>query len=195
MYTLIDRHVANCFPKFSDAARLLNFYQLWLDDLFPRAKFGDGLAIIEKLGHSKRLQTMRREWIEEEKPKLSAAESEDVLEKALPNQRNHHDEMPIELRHDTDTVPSWASSVTQAPPAHSLGWSSALLSGDAPTQKLSILDEESDPMQVIEEGAPGDDDDDDELDALLREHEDGIDGNNGLTGPDISTGVNMSLGD
>ncbi|KAJ5681533.1 uncharacterized protein N7477_001473 [Penicillium maclennaniae] len=55
--------------EFSDAARLLNFYQLWLDELFPRAKFADGLAMIEKLGHSKRIQTMRREWIEEEKPK------------------------------------------------------------------------------------------------------------------------------
>jgi replication fork protection complex subunit Csm3/Swi3 len=44
-------------------------YQLWLDDLYPRAKFADGLAIIEKLGHQKRLQTMRREWIDEGKPK------------------------------------------------------------------------------------------------------------------------------
>ncbi|KAJ5108765.1 hypothetical protein N7456_005440 [Penicillium angulare] len=53
--------------EFSDAARLLNFYQLWLDDLFPRAKFADGLEIIEKLGHTKRIQTMRKEWIDEEK--------------------------------------------------------------------------------------------------------------------------------
>ena len=49
-------------------ARLLNVYQLWLDDLYPRAKFADGLAIIEKLGHTKRMQTMRREWINEGKP-------------------------------------------------------------------------------------------------------------------------------
>ncbi|KAJ5498405.1 hypothetical protein LT330_009963 [Penicillium expansum] len=56
--------------EFKDAARLLNFYQLWLDDLFPRAKFADGLAMIEKLGHSKRIQSMRREWIDEEKPRL-----------------------------------------------------------------------------------------------------------------------------
>ncbi|KAJ5770786.1 uncharacterized protein N7511_002837 [Penicillium nucicola] len=55
--------------EFSDAARLLNFYQLWLDDLYPRAKFADGLTMIEKLGHSKRIQVMRREWIEEEKPR------------------------------------------------------------------------------------------------------------------------------
>ena len=52
-------------------ARLLNVYQLWLDDLYPRAKFADGLAIIEKLGHKKRIQIMRREWINEGKPRES----------------------------------------------------------------------------------------------------------------------------
>ena len=70
--------------KFSDVARLLNMYQLWLDDLYPRAKFADGLAIIEKLGHSKRIQMMRKEWIEEGKPK--AAEEIDQEE------NNHNDE-------------------------------------------------------------------------------------------------------
>ncbi|KAL1990737.1 hypothetical protein VTN49DRAFT_6576 [Thermomyces lanuginosus] len=55
--------------EFSDLERLLTLYQLWLDDLYPRAKFSDGLAIIEKLGHSKRLQIMRREWIDAEKPR------------------------------------------------------------------------------------------------------------------------------
>ncbi|KAI9757303.1 MAG: hypothetical protein M4579_003514 [Chaenotheca gracillima] len=55
--------------EFSDISRLLSFYQLWLDDLFPKAKFADALAIIEKLGHSRRLQVMRREWMEEDKPK------------------------------------------------------------------------------------------------------------------------------
>ncbi|OJD39816.1 replication fork protection component swi3 [Diplodia corticola] len=57
--------------EFSDVARLLNMYQLWLDDLYPRAKFADGLAIIEKLGHKKRMQIMRREWINEGNPKRS----------------------------------------------------------------------------------------------------------------------------
>jgi replication fork protection complex subunit Csm3/Swi3 len=50
-------------------ARLLNTYQLWLDDLFPKAKFMDGVSMIEKLGHKKRMQMMRREWIQEGKPK------------------------------------------------------------------------------------------------------------------------------
>ena len=53
---------------------MLNFYQLWLDDLFPKAKFADGLALIEKLGHTKRMQMMRKEWIDEEKPKPVDAE-------------------------------------------------------------------------------------------------------------------------
>lgn len=57
--------------QYKDLIRLLNFYQLWLDDLYPRAKFADALVIIEKLGHTKRMQTMRREWIDEGKPKSS----------------------------------------------------------------------------------------------------------------------------
>jgi replication fork protection complex subunit Csm3/Swi3 len=56
---------------------MLNMYQLWLDDLYPRAKFADGLAMIEKLGHSKRIQYMRKEWIDESKPKRSAEDSDD----------------------------------------------------------------------------------------------------------------------
>jgi replication fork protection complex subunit Csm3/Swi3 len=54
--------------EFSDVARLLNYYQLWLDNLYPRAKFADGLQLVEKVGHSKRMQIMRKEWIDEGKP-------------------------------------------------------------------------------------------------------------------------------
>ena len=54
--------------EFSDVARLLSYYQLWLDDLYPRAKFADGLQLIEKAGHSRRMQVMRKEWIDEGKP-------------------------------------------------------------------------------------------------------------------------------
>lgn len=48
---------------------MLNMYQLWLDDLYPRAKFADALAIIEKVGHTKRMQMMRKDWIDEGKPR------------------------------------------------------------------------------------------------------------------------------
>lgn len=64
-------------------ARLLNTYQLWLDDLFPKAKFMDGVSMIEKLGHKKRIQMMRREWIEEGKPKPPRDEEDDFI---IPNE-------------------------------------------------------------------------------------------------------------
>ena len=54
--------------EYSDAAKLLSHYQLWLDNLYPRAKFADGLQLVEKVGHGKRMQVMMKEWIDEGKP-------------------------------------------------------------------------------------------------------------------------------
>ncbi|KAI5815596.1 replication fork protection component Swi3-domain-containing protein [Pyronema omphalodes] len=51
--------------EYKDATRLLNYYQLWADDLFKKAKFRDTLAIIEKLGHTRKIKTQREEWIGE----------------------------------------------------------------------------------------------------------------------------------
>ncbi|KIW08109.1 uncharacterized protein PV09_01046 [Verruconis gallopava] len=64
--------------EFSDVAKLLRTYQLWLDDLYPRAKFADGLSIIEKLGHSNRMRLQRKAWIEEGRPKESTSEDIDL---------------------------------------------------------------------------------------------------------------------
>ena len=71
LYTISQLYLPP-LPQYSDVTRLLTLYQLWLDDLYPRAKFADGLAIIEKLGHTKRMQTMRREWIRDGKPESKA---------------------------------------------------------------------------------------------------------------------------
>ncbi|KAH8589711.1 replication fork protection component Swi3-domain-containing protein [Bisporella sp. PMI_857] len=60
--------------EYSDCDRLLSFYQLWLDDLFPKAKFLDALNMVEKMGHKKRMQMMRMEWINEGKPRSSVHE-------------------------------------------------------------------------------------------------------------------------
>ncbi|KAI2602765.1 Swi3-domain-containing protein [Hypoxylon sp. NC1633] len=60
--------------EFSDAARLLSFYQLWFDDLFPKAKFLDAAAMAEKAGHKKYMRLKRLEWIDEGKPKLASIE-------------------------------------------------------------------------------------------------------------------------
>ena len=64
-------------------ARLLSFYQLWLDDLFPKAKFLDALVMIERAGHKKTMHTMRTEWINEGKPGASAAGEEDPFATGL----------------------------------------------------------------------------------------------------------------
>ncbi|KAK1255732.1 hypothetical protein MKX07_007991 [Trichoderma sp. CBMAI-0711] len=63
--------------EFSDASRLLSFYQLWLDDLFPKARFLDALAMVEKAGHKKALVTARNEWINEGRPKGSNNDDDD----------------------------------------------------------------------------------------------------------------------
>ncbi|KAI0401708.1 replication fork protection component Swi3-domain-containing protein [Xylaria palmicola] len=55
--------------EFSDGARLLSFYQDWLDDLFPKAKFLDALSMVEKAGHKNQLKLRRIQWIDEGRPR------------------------------------------------------------------------------------------------------------------------------
>ncbi|KAH7201139.1 replication fork protection component Swi3-domain-containing protein [Fusarium oxysporum] len=63
--------------EFSDASRLLSFYQLWLDDLFPKAKFLDALTMVEKAGHKKRVMIARNDYINESKPKDRTADDDE----------------------------------------------------------------------------------------------------------------------
>lgn len=66
--------------EFGDAQRLLSFYQLWLDDLFPKARFLDALAMVEKAGHKRRMAAARMEWINEGRPGRVGDEEERDLE-------------------------------------------------------------------------------------------------------------------
>ncbi|TVY21528.1 Chromosome segregation in meiosis protein 3 [Lachnellula arida] len=70
--------------EYSDASRLLAFYQLWLDDLFPKARFLDALAMVEKMGHKKMMQSARMEWINEGKPHSGVHEDSLFDEPELP---------------------------------------------------------------------------------------------------------------
>ncbi|XHF99050.1 hypothetical protein AWENTII_002568 [Aspergillus wentii] len=163
--------------QFSDAARLLNFYQLWLDDLFPRAKFADGLAMIEKLGHSKRLQTMRREWIEEEKPKTQTDNRQNTPESHSVSER------PDDAAINDFYNPSFTNVNKNFPPDMDgvLAGESPVFSGEPSEmrrqtgeqnladQELFMPHKDRDVQQGLEQAMPGDD----ELDALLNEHESG----------------------
>jgi len=74
--------------EFSDMARLLNYYQMWLDNLYPRAKFADALQLVEKAGHGKRMQVMRKAWIDEGKPGYVRREDVDKAVDAADNAPN-----------------------------------------------------------------------------------------------------------
>ncbi|KAK2007506.1 replication fork protection component Swi3 [Colletotrichum eremochloae] len=80
--------------EFSDAARLLAFYQLWLDDLFPKAKFLDALAMVEKAGHKKQIALKRMDWINEGKPKPWEAD-EDKTEEGAKSTAQKKDITPL----------------------------------------------------------------------------------------------------
>lgn len=65
------------YTQWRDAARILSFYQEWLDDLFPKAKFLDALAMVEKIGHTKALHEIRTNLIDESRPKSSTFDEGD----------------------------------------------------------------------------------------------------------------------
>lgn len=112
--------------QFSDIARLLNIYQLWLDALYPRAKFGDGLAIIEKLGHTKRMQLLRRDWINESKVQ------------ATKNEASKYDQTPAPSVEQREPEPSKLHSHKSDPTAESTG------DGEAKAVRSSTVDHTSD---------------------------------------------------
>ncbi|KAL8873946.1 MAG: hypothetical protein Q9174_000665 [Haloplaca sp. 1 TL-2023] len=161
--------------EYSDLARLLNIYQLWLDDLYPRAKFADALAIIEKLGHSKRIQVMRREWISEGKPR-EAYDGEDasraVSETTRPNQETARPiQEPRERASNKGEEGSVKTHKRQSP-----GLDDEDLYAASPLRRQEDSDKRSStalesslflPGDTIEDRHPEDDLDD--LDALLAE--------------------------
>ncbi|EZF30908.1 hypothetical protein GY631_4659 [Trichophyton interdigitale] len=180
--------------EFSDAGRLLNFYRLWLDELYPRAKFTDTLATIEKLGHSKRVQVMRREWIDEGKPRpevddddfrlgieqdLPTREKENQQDEARPNAED--EDLFVDSQHPKTTSTKGAvkslfggddngqSSVlnTTSMDDELFEWEwNAKTPGDPPKVNIGPAG-----TNEVTDGFP---DEEDDLDRLLAEDDDGI---------------------
>lgn len=123
---------------------MLNYYQLWLDNLYPRAKFADGLQLVEKVGHSKRMQVMRKEWIDEGKPGYAR-------ERAA---RRHEEER------ETDDL-----YAGDGPVRGDVSTGDSIPSADPESDSLFIPDSRAPTTE--ENGLP----DDDELDALLAEQD------------------------
>ena len=156
--------------EFSDASKLLSYYQLWLDNLYPRAKFLDGLQLVEKAGHSKTLQRQRKNWIDEGKPgyirererRKEGVDSENGIftTEALPETETHS-------RTARATSPGSDDGEGLFVPETNVGAESAepdedeldaLLAGQEPPNRASTKH-----MKAASE-------DEDDLDALLAEH-------------------------
>ena len=121
---------------------MLTMYQLWLDDLYPRAKFADGLEIIEKLGHTKHLQIYRKEWLNGSKPKKgsdSESEVDDEEQSAAVEtiERSTEQMEGLQLEEGNESIPQ------------------------EQVQETPAMDQD----QPMDDGNP----DEDELDALLAE--------------------------
>lgn len=49
-----------------------------MHDVFPKAKFRDCIEMTEKVGHLAQLRVMRKQWIEESKPRQVVQPDEEV---------------------------------------------------------------------------------------------------------------------
>ena len=147
---------------------LLSHYQLWLDDLFPKAKFADGLTIIEKLGHSRRMQIMRKEWIDEDKPK--PVEPEILDEDGDPTAAVEQPHMPTHRADSESNHGMQTSPLTEAQSAETMDTGDVEndpLTTPSSPQMVSVEDRSNvdpDPARAEEAIPEGD-----ELDQLLAE--------------------------
>ncbi|KAI8681960.1 Chromosome segregation in meiosis protein [Fusarium keratoplasticum] len=169
--------------EFSDASRLLSFYQLWLDDLFPKAKFLDALAMVEKAGHKKRIVIARNDWINEGKPKDHIANGEEEEEDDLFGENNTSQTAGPEPTTTTTTEPSRAKTpqrdndvpddddiydATPRPARHTLP-----IRNEVPEEDdLEALIAEAEGQDAAKKSKPSEPEPDgDDLDALIAEAE------------------------
>ena len=157
----------------SDISRLLNTYQLWLDDLYPREKFRDALGRVEKLGHSKRMQITRRAWLDATKPHQREASPERIGDTAMSGavpgaggEGHSADEDAIfgtsMQREEENSTAQADKEVNDGPEDDELD---ALLAGNG----ASVPSRDAMPPQRRTGPFEEDDPDEDELDALLAE--------------------------
>ncbi|KAI0425053.1 replication fork protection component Swi3-domain-containing protein [Xylaria sp. FL1042] len=154
--------------EFSDTARLLSFYQLWLDDLFPKAKFVDALSMVEKAGHKNQLRLKRIQWINEGRPRPAGLEDDDNNDDDLFGEANHPEER------DPAIFPAKVAPIFQG----SLNKRAKTPVGDDPFDEDIYGASPKRPMNtaattasVFGNGGIGGEPDEDDLDALMAEEE------------------------
>lgn len=164
------RIAADFHGQFSDASRLLTFYQFWLDDLFPKAKFLDALAMVEKAGHKRSLATKRVDWINETKPNRVSV----MADGGDADEHDDGDGDVSALPDSTSTAAPTTHPVRNRTPQPTAGPGKA--SGDVPDDEDDVFG--ATPIRPKTAGtnqaaAPNPVDDEDDLDALMAEAERG----------------------
>lgn len=134
--------------EYSDAKRILNFYQLWADDLYRKANFRDTISIVEKLGHTKRVQIARNQYLDDYLPKNIPQE----IAEEIARQENANNER---AQNDDDDL------YTEGP--RKQGTSDQMQGENGGSLFLGGVDSDDEPS--------GAQPDDAELDALLEEEE------------------------
>ncbi|KAI1345601.1 replication fork protection component Swi3-domain-containing protein [Xylaria sp. FL0043] len=150
--------------EFSDAARLLSFYQLWLDDLFPKAKFVDALSMVEKAGHKNQMRVKRIQWIDEGRPRPAGFDNDDNDDDLFgeSNQPEERDPAIFPAR----VAPIFQSSLDKR--------AKTPVGGDDPFEEDIYGASPKRPANtasVFGNGAAGGGPDEDDLDALMAEEE------------------------
>ncbi|KYK58778.1 hypothetical protein DCS_05796 [Drechmeria coniospora] len=175
--------------EFSDTARLLSFYQLWLDDLFPKARFLDALAMVEKAGHKKQVMVARDGWIKEGSQKSHVHdddnEDDDDGGKTLPLMDEKEGTGAVEgsgsRPGEQPARPQTPQSDTEVPDADDLY---GVTPRRPPARENAFDEDDVDALQAEAEGwgnpqaqarrprpPPSTNEDEDDLDALIAEAE------------------------
>lgn len=125
--------------------------------------------MIERLGHSKRLQTIRREWIEEEKPQISTDIQAGSPQINLPaDTQTDHTALASENRNTTSAKLQENLSNYVIPDGVQNSVDDTNLPALAEADERLFMSDDDFARLPDDQGAP----DDDEWDALLREQED-----------------------
>jgi replication fork protection complex subunit Csm3/Swi3 len=159
--------------EFSDMSMLLDTYQLWLDELYPKAKFRDALSMVEKLGHSKAMQVRRRAWLDETKP-TARERTPEVMDEVVMS-----DALPVEDEREAAAAVAGDQRTAQVTERtqHTGTQDNGSLLEDAPEDdeldalmaEVGAPSEQHPPQQQKRKAPFEEDDDEDDLDALLAE--------------------------
>jgi replication fork protection complex subunit Csm3/Swi3 len=159
-------------------SRLLNTYQIWLDDLYPRAKFRDALTMVEKVGHSKRMQITRRTWLDETKPFQKDPSPEPILPDSHGPVGDEDLFADMMAENDAEQIQNPNGEIGNASAPASTARKGPFENDDQPDEDEldQLLAEQANPegtrsrLAQVRQG-PFIDDDDDDLDALLAEQD------------------------